>query len=139
MARAFIRVGTDVDIRGAFLEGRGVAVLREFSEAAEKLVSEAGEDQVRQRLGRRARHPTGSYARAVTTKDYAKGRTIIAEYPQVLYGPWLEGVSTRNASTRFKGYRMYRQTRVWLRKNLSEILQDLFDDAVAKLNEGGGP
>jgi hypothetical protein len=28
----------------------------------------------------------------------------------VVYGPWIEGVGTRNATTRFKGYAMFRRT-----------------------------
>ncbi len=32
----------------------------------------------------------------------------------VIYGPWLEGTSSRNQTTRFKGYGQFRQTGQWL-------------------------
>lgn len=132
-----IRVSTGgVNVRGPMFDGRDVPIMRRFNEDAKKLVSTAGEDQVRQRVGRRARHPTGSFAGAVTTKDFAKGRTVMADYPQTLYGPWLEGTSTRNASTRFKGYKLFRLTRNWLKKHLTEIVQARLDQAVAELNGG---
>lgn len=35
------------------------------------------------------------------------GGLIVRE--NVIYGPWLEGVSQRNMSTRFKGYAMFRR------------------------------
>ncbi len=134
-----IKAELSLDERGVFLEGRDGPIIRGFFEDAKQLVAKAGEDQIRERVGRRAKHPSGSFAGAVHTKDFKKGRTIQADYPQILYGPWLEGVSTRNASTRFKGYRMFRLTRTWLRRNYMTLIQDLLTEAVAKLNAGGGP
>ncbi len=132
-----IKAELTLDEHGAFLEGRGGPVVRQFFEDAKQLVGKAGEDRVKERVARRAKHPTGAYAGAVKTFDFKKGRTIQAEYPQVLYGPWLEGVSTRNVSTRFRGYRMYRLTRTWLRRNYMTLIQDLLTRAVAELNSGG--
>ncbi|HEV8653256.1 MAG TPA: hypothetical protein VG276_28655 [Actinomycetes bacterium] len=132
-----IRVSTGgVEVRGPMFDGRDVPIMNAFFRDAKKLVTDAGEEQVRQRVNRRAKHPTNSFASAVTTKDFAKGKTIIADYPQVLYGPWLEGTSSRNASTRFKGYKLFRLTRNWLRKHLTAIIQERLDRAVAELNGG---
>lgn len=33
----------------------------------------------------------------------------------VVYGPWLEGTSSRNKTTSFKGYHSFKKTRDWLR------------------------
>ncbi len=139
MARSVIKAELSLTERGLFLEGRHGPVVRQFFEDAKQLVSRNGEEQIRLRVTRRAKHPTGSFAGAVHTKDFKKGRTIQADYPQILRGPWLEGVSTRNTSTRFKGYRMFRLTRTWLRRNYMKLIQDLLDQAVTKLNSGGGP
>lgn len=134
MARSLINVTSDVDFHGPLLKGTGEPILREFNRKAKEVVTRTGEEEVRRRLGRRVKHPTGSFSRSIMTKDYKQGRTITADYPQILYGPWLEGTSTRNASTRFKGYRMFRQTRAWLRKNVDHLVQHLLDEAVRKLN-----
>jgi len=40
-----------------------------------------------------------------------------------LYGPWLEGTSQRNKSTRFKGYGTFRKAKLWVKKRVPEILQ----------------
>lgn len=39
----------------------------------------------------------------------------------VVYGPWLEGTGRRNSTTRFKGYRSFRQTSQYLVKNFQRI------------------
>lgn len=131
-----IKLETEVDVRGAYLQGRDVPIMREFFEQAKQEVARVGITEIQQRLGKAAKHPTGRFAGAVKDNDLAKGRTIMADYPQVLYGPWLEGVSARNESTRFKGYRMFKLTRGRLRKNVGPIIQHLLDQAVAKLNQG---
>jgi len=92
--------------------------------------------EIRARLSRRAQHPTGAFSGAIQVHDFKKGRTIQAAYPQVLYGPWLEGTSTKNATTRFKGYKLFRLTRNKLRKEVSGLIQSDFDRAVAELRGG---
>jgi hypothetical protein len=131
-----IRVGTDVDVRGPLFDGRDGPIMRRFFKDAKKIVADKGVIYVRERLGRRAKDPTGAFSAAVQVHDYAKGRTIQAAYPQVLYGPWLEGTSTRNGSTRFKGYKMFRLSRLQLRREVSGLIQDRYDAAVAELNGG---
>ena len=129
-------------MKGAFLEGRDTQIIRKFFDDAKKLVSKTGEEEVKQRIGARAKHPTGKpgghFAAGIVTKDFKKGRTITAEYPQILRGPWLEGTSIRNASTRFKGYKLFRLTYRRLRKNVTQLVHGLFERAMRDLNAGGG-
>jgi len=127
------RISAYVTVAGPLMEGRGPAVLQRFFDDATKLVAEAGRDELRKRATSKPRHPTGATAGAIVVRDFAKGKTIITDYPQVLYGPWLEGVSARNQSTRFPGYRMFKLTRGRLRKRVGELVQGLLDRAVAEL------
>jgi hypothetical protein len=39
----------------------------------------------------------------------------------VVYGSWLEGESSRNAATRFKGYAAFRKVKDWLQSNIGDI------------------
>lgn len=82
MPRTIIKAELSLTERGTWLEHRDGPIVRKFNEDAKQLVARAGEDQVRLRVGRRAKHPTGSFAGAVHTKDFKKGRTIQADYPQ---------------------------------------------------------
>jgi hypothetical protein len=132
-----IKIDVAADARGIVLEGKGGPIMRKFFDDAKTLVAKSGEDELRQRATSAPKHPKGRFAGAIVTKDFAKGRTVMADYPQTLYGPWLEGTSTRNTSTRFKGYRMFKLTRGRLRKQVGPLVQDLFERAVAKLRGGG--
>jgi stress-induced morphogen len=137
-----VQIELDTVMRGAFLEGRDTPIVRKFFDDAKKLVAKTGEDEVKRRIGQRAKHPSGKpgghFAAGIVTKDFKKGRTITAEYPQILRGPWLEGTSTRNESTRFKGYKLFRLTYRRLRKDLSQLIHGLFEQAMRDLNAGGG-
>jgi hypothetical protein len=66
---------------------------------------------------------TGNYRRNV-----GKTKRMISDYNAfitdggVIYGPWLEGTSTRNQSTRFEGYGTFRKTAQHIQKNLRKII-----------------
>src|SRR5258708_18660687 len=51
---------------------------------------------------------TGRYQSELQTSNLAYNDIRISD--PVVYGPWLEGSSDRNRSTRFKGYRLWRKT-----------------------------
>ena len=76
-----------------------------------------------------------SHLHAVT-----KGPVATIAAPQikgVTWGPWLEGTSKRNSSTRFKGYHLFRQTRQALQKLAPEIGQAELDKVIGRI--GGTP
>ena len=43
----------------------------------------------------------------------------------VVYGPWLEGTSSRNQTTRFEGYFSFRKTRQYLRRNKEKLIRPI--------------
>ena len=53
---------------------------------------------------------------------------------QVVYGPWLEGVSSRNETTRFKGYHSFRIVAQQLQNEMPDIMQAHIGRAVKGLN-----
>lgn len=53
---------------------------------------------------------------------------------KLVYGPWLEGVGSRNESTRFKGYATFRWVFGELEKRAEDVLQKHVRRAVEKLN-----
>lgn len=64
---------------------------------------------------------TGHYNRSIHA-DMRDSRHGIIFDSNVTYGPWLEGVSSRNDTTRFKGYAIFRKTRDKLDKSANGIL-----------------
>jgi len=56
---------------------------------------------------------TGHYWRKIETSTKPNpldGRI----FTNVIYGPWIEGTSSRNLTSRFKGYGLFRKTKDWL-------------------------
>jgi hypothetical protein len=52
----------------------------------------------------------------------------------VEYGPWLEGTDSRNQSTRFKGYHMFRKTATQLRKDAKSVMNAAVKVGVDRTN-----
>jgi hypothetical protein len=51
----------------------------------------------------------------------------------VTWGPWLEGTSRRNQSTRFKGYHLFRKTRQELQRQAPGIGQRELDKVMPRI------
>ena len=52
----------------------------------------------------------------------------------VIYGPWLEGVGSRNQTTRFKGYHAARRTSTALQKQAPRLAQRHIARAMRRMN-----
>ena len=52
----------------------------------------------------------------------------------VVYGPWLEGTGSRNATTRFKGFSSFRRVGQELEKQVPTVARRNVEDAVRDLN-----
>lgn len=97
---------TEVKVTGPLFDGRAPAIIRQYMHEAVNDVAQDGENMIHQRLGQVLRNPTGYYESRIQTER----RMTEAEVNDggVIYGPWLEGVGSRNATTRFKGYHTFR-------------------------------
>jgi hypothetical protein len=76
---------------------------------------------------------TGHYARSINGRMTG---TLNGEVTDsgVVYGPWLEGVSSRNDATRFKGYGIFRRTRDKLQGMAQAIVDKHVKRAMGKIN-----
>lgn len=99
----------DITTKGPIFDGQAVKVIGQYIQAATEEVADEGVDLVRQRLGSVLKRPTGFYRSRITTDRASKDRVIVTD-GGVVYGPWLEGTGSRNSTSRFKGYRTFRQT-----------------------------
>lgn len=98
-------MSAEVKVSGPMFDGRAQVAVIEFSHEIQRAVADKGVTLVRQRLGGVLRHPTGYYESQIQTEQ-----DHIVTDGGVIYGPWLEGVGSRNRTTRFKGYWTFRQT-----------------------------
>lgn len=91
----------------------GEAVTDEFAAESVKRVAQEGKEQLLNYLGDRLRNPTGYYESNITWNSTGHYSARIHDN-QVIYGPWLEGISSRNQSTSFEGYHSAEDTREYL-------------------------
>ncbi len=115
-----------------FNEAQVNGAVNAFLEEARGKVADFGENLVRDRLHGVLKHPTGHYQSRITINRMSQ-RDIITD-SGIIYGPWLEGVGSRNRSTRFKGYHTFRRVRQELKRLAPQIAEHLTDRLVRRLS-----
>lgn len=99
----------------------GPIIVADYVETAVDEVAQKGKDQVDRTLAIVIRHPTPIYQTRIQIERAGNDRII--NDAGMIYGPWLEGVGTRNKTTRFKGYFTFRKTKQWLDVESDKIAQ----------------
>jgi hypothetical protein len=102
--------GLNVRLKGAIAEGRAPAVIKVMTETVLEEIADYAHFEVLMGLDATLQHPTGYYESNVTKEPRGPG-VISVNDSGVIYGPWLEGTSSRNQSTSFKGYANFRRAR----------------------------
>lgn len=111
----------DVTFRGPVFDGRSGAAVDDFCRASEGEIAQEGVNVVRAQLRRVLRNPTGYYESQIQT-DRAAASSLVTD-GDVVYGPWLAGVGSRNATTRFKGYAHWRRATQQLQARAASIAE----------------
>ena len=103
--------GIDLRLKGPVVEGRGPAIVKAMTEIAMEELADYTRYEVLTQLGSVLQHPTGYYESQIV-KDRVAPQTYSINDSNVIYGPWLEGIGSRNAPvTRFAGYHTFRIVR----------------------------
>jgi hypothetical protein len=110
-----------VTFSGPLWDGRARRAIGDFLDAAAEEVAQQGVNEVKQMLGGVLKNPTGYYERHITTDRQQNG--IATTDSGVIYGPWLEGVSSRNQTSRFKGYWTFRTIHRQLMPKVEQIAE----------------
>lgn len=94
-----------------------------YERALEEELGDMAVEMIQSRLDRVLKNPTGYYKSKV--KSSRPGGNVVVSDSGVVYGPWLEGVSSRNRTTRFKGYKTFRQVFLELDKKVPSVASKL--------------
>jgi len=124
---------TSVMISGPFFDERNAAARRQLEDDGLNRLGGQGLADWHQLLDASIRNPTPYYETQLMT-ERAGGDTQLIHDRDVIYGPWLEGVGSRNATTRFKGYHALRAAAQQLEAQAPQVLAPLVDLAVGRLN-----
>lgn len=104
--------------KGPVFDGRAERALDKFEIQLRADVADKGAEEVGRETGI-FKAPTGNYLRNITTTTRLD--TDLVHLDNVVYGPWIEGTSRRNQTTRFKGYRVFRKATQALDARVPEI------------------
>lgn len=97
-----------IETSGPFFDGRADAAAADASRECQISIAILGASMVRTNLNKVLRVQTPFYRLQVEAQPEPPGWKITDQ--GVIYGPWLEGTSRRNQTTRFKGYATFRRT-----------------------------
>lgn len=106
---------------GPLFNGRALHAVEMLAHDIEEKLAEDAVNEIHETLDRVLQHPTGYYESRIQTDRVSYGKRVTDG--GVIYGPWLEGVSSRNQTTSFKGYHTFR-----------EVAQSIGKEAEAKAN-----
>jgi hypothetical protein len=88
--------------------------------------------EVQLNLDRSIQHPTPYYETQIMIQR--QGDDMVVHDRGIVYGPWLEGLSHRNQTTRFKGYRAFRRATEEMRRTRApQLAQWTVDRYIAEL------
>lgn len=123
----------DFIAKGPLFDGRAQVNIRAWIDESVQTISfEAARDV--QTLGMsQYREPTGYYSSRVQPDRISEVEGRVHDN-MVVYGPWLEGVGSRNATTRFKGYRTWRITGQKYQRRAAQIAIRVLKSYLPRMN-----
>jgi hypothetical protein len=145
---------SEIHLSGPFFNGQAEALMGAATVAARYALAERGEALVKQIFTDRIRDNHGIFIASITAIDATRfmewaGRTgklytmpVVVSDPMresivttenAMYGPWLEGVGSRNLTTRFKGYWGFREATRILEAEADAIVEEAIVPYVAAM------
>jgi hypothetical protein len=99
-----------VRLQGPTVEGLAEPMLTAALNAALAEVADYTKYEINMELDRVLQNPTGYYESQIRSERISATAYSVND-GNVIYGPWLEGISNRNQTTRFKGYATFRRVK----------------------------
>lgn len=118
---------------GPFFDGRKIErLLDEYRQDVERSVARRSKERWVSLLKSTIRNPTPHYWNQIDAVP-AGGSWKVWDR-MVVYGPWLEGVGSRNKSSRFKGYWNFRKMSTEMNLQAGFIGERLLEAYVRRMN-----
>ncbi len=122
------------EVTGPIADGSADRALQDWAQAVTAALGKEGVDLLRAFPMNKTGRAHGAFENNLHVIQKGPQATIPAPMiTGVTWGPWLEGTSKRNSSTRFKGYHLFRKTRQELQKRAPEIGQQELDKIMPRL------
>lgn len=127
MADFFLQIRTRTQFNGPIFDFRARRAFDDFREELEEESAEWAHSHIQRTYASSFRQPTGFYATQVRVHRTGDGHEVWdGGLGGPVYGPWLEGVGSRNETTRFKGYHAFRKAAQALERRIEDIGDRMF-------------
>lgn len=124
---ALLQIRTSVSERGPLFDGRAHRYFADFADELEEEGADFTLDHIKGTYHTHFKMPTGFYESNVRIHNTSTGLEVWdGGYAGPVYGPWLEGVGSRNNTTRFKGYHAFRKAASALERRIENIGDRMF-------------
>ena len=122
----------EIDATGPLFDGRAqVAMDDELREVQWEVGNQVLADW-HFNLDQSIRHPTPYYETQV--HQFWDTNDVVVDDRGVIYGPWLEGTSSRNQTTRFKGYAGLRRAAQSAQQRVQPTMQRVWERYESRVN-----
>lgn len=122
---------SSVTLHGPLFEGGVPEKVQRAAEDVVRKLTELGVQRLTSAFPQGVPVKTGNYRRNV--HPTIQGMQAQIDDSGVIYGPWLEGTSSRNDSTRFKGYSTFRKTSDWLQEQAPDVCKAAAEKLASEL------
>lgn len=112
--------------------GDPAGIVQDHLDQMRLVVADLGEVRTRAHLSVVQRVQTGFNVSHVQIQNRSADTTVVKN-TNATYGPWIEGIGSRNRTTRFKGYHTFRMTGQALRQQLPQIIAPHVRSMVSEL------
>lgn len=114
-----LRIRTRVHASGPIFDRRAAMIFDDFADDLEEEGAEWALSDIRSTFHTHFKRPTGYYESHVEIHNTMDGLEVWdGGLAGPVYGPWLEGVGSRNETTRFKGYHAFRSAAQQLQRRI---------------------
>ena len=130
-----LKVRVDCRVSGPLADGEADKAAQEWARNTTQALADKGIELLRAFPMNKSGKARGAFENALKTERISPTETRIPGPMQrgVVWSPWLEGTSKRNDSTGFKGYGLFRKTRLQLQKMAPQIAQEELDKVIGRM------
>lgn len=119
-----LKITSYIDCHGPLFTGQAEEAVKRFCKDATKAIAQRGADLLRAFPMNKTGRARGTFQSHLQVVQRSAGYAVPGpQITGVVWSPWLEGTSKRNSDTTFRGYHLFRKTRLQLNKEAGEIAE----------------
>ena len=126
-------MSSEASYSGPLFDGKVSADAERFLAEAITEVANQGKSEVMTLENATFKHPTPYYEPQTDIRRVDPTTNVINDRG-IIYGAWLEGTSSRNQTTRFKGYANYRRATQALDHKAADLVQHVLTPYISRWN-----